>query len=167
MNSHGTPSRRTLWTGVLVVAAFLALTAAAVSAGPQPPRLVDVRVDATDPARVVLTFTDDPVAELSHASVTDRAGAPIASGAPVTASGRTLVARASATASGVSYHAVFGDGQVLTGAIPVHGRPSTTAAADGHAHGVDPVGAVLLVVDGLAVLVFFAALLRRPRVRHA
>jgi hypothetical protein len=46
--------------------------------------------------------------------------------------------------------------------------PATPDAGDdssAHQHGVDPVGAALLVLDGLVVLIVAVLLMRRPRIR--
>ncbi|MEV6810531.1 copper resistance protein CopC [Micromonospora sp. NPDC051296] len=72
----------------------------------------------------------------------------------------------------VAYHVVTVDGRAASGiarltvgspgAADPAGAPARAAEPEAHAHGVDPIGAALLALDGLVLLVVLVLLLRRP-----
>jgi methionine-rich copper-binding protein CopC len=163
-----------------VAVAAVALTAAGVAllfaVSPSGPAMTaatppDGAALAAAPAAVELAVSKRPDVGRSHVSVVDgsgvlvRAGALTADGAdglrlPVTITGRGTYT--------VAYHVELAGGGVLTGSW----RFGIGAAPDGppppagapHGHGVDPVGAALLVVDGLVAVGAIVLLLRRRRV---
>ena len=142
------------WGALLVLAVVLGSAVMLRDGGQEPPRLQDARVSG---GAVVLSFSERPVAALSHVSVTG------GTGTPAVASGDALVVPLTGASDPhvVTYHAVFADGRELAGeAAPGRSAP---ASAAGHEHGADPVGAVLLLIDALAVTVVAVLLLRRPR----
>ncbi|MFE9207063.1 copper resistance CopC family protein [Micromonospora sp. NPDC007230] len=130
------------------------------------------------PTQVELTFSRAPVAARSHLAVVTEDGRRVNRSDTPTAAGRRLVQAVSIQRPGVftiAYHVEFADGgeaqgsrrfSVGTGAPPP-AAPVPAAAVSEHQHGVDPVSAVLLVVDGLVVLGAVAMLLRTRRPRHA
>lgn len=161
----------------VVAAAVLALTAAGVVAlfavAPAGPAVVSaVPAEgaslASPPDAVELAVSVRPDSGRSHMSVVDGFGAPVPVGTlagvgtyrlrlPV-----TIVGQGTFT---VVYHVELAGGGELAGswrfgigATPA-GGPAPESAA--HGHGVDPVGATLLVVDGLVVIGVIALLLRR------
>ena len=127
---------------------------------------------ARAPTEVALSFTGPVDQGRSHIFVVDGPGAASAGNAGVlrqTAPGR-LSQPITVTAAGevtVAYHVTFTDGAELAGSLRftaqsgnAAGRP---APAPGHQHGIDPVSAGLLVVDGIAALAVVVLLMRRPR----
>jgi methionine-rich copper-binding protein CopC len=161
-----------------VAAAAVALTAAGVAllfaVSPSGPAVTSATPPegealAAAPAAVELAVSKRPDAGRSHVSVVDGSGAAVPAGAlavtgadglrlPVTITGRGTFT--------VVYHVELAGGGELTGswrfgvgAAPDGSRPAGAA----HEHGVDPVGAALLVVDGLVALGVIVLLLRRPR----
>ncbi|MFG3691275.1 copper resistance CopC family protein [Micromonospora sp. NPDC047740] len=132
------------------------------------------------PTQVELTFSRPPVAARSHLAVVTEDGRRVNPSDTPTAAGRRLVQAVSIQRPGVftiAYHVEFADGgeaqgsrrfSVGTGAPPPAAPvPAEAAAVSEHQHGVDPVSAVLLVVDGLVVLGAVTMLLRTRRPRHA
>ena len=84
------------------------------------------------------------------------------------------VATATARAPGdyaVTYHVVLDDGSNVVGGLrfssgtgippALAGAPAGLGAEAGHAHGIDPLGATLLVADLVVVVVVGGLLLRR------
>jgi len=133
------------------------------------------------PTSVELEFSAAPDPALSHISVRDAAGHEVSSGPAVRDSGRTLRQPVAATEPGdysVAFHVEFADGSELVGARffsagtglpPAAGaaeRAAATAAVGAHEHGVDPLSAVLLVVDLVVGLSVVLLLMRRPRSRR-
>jgi methionine-rich copper-binding protein CopC len=125
---------------------------------------------ATAPDAVELAVSKPPDTARSHVSVVDGSGALVWAGA-LTADGAdglrmpvTITGRGTYT---VTYHVeLLGGGEMAgswrfgIGAAP-EGVPPAGAA---HEHGVDPLGATLLIVDGLVALGAIVLLLRtRPR----
>jgi methionine-rich copper-binding protein CopC len=160
-----------------VGAAALALTAAAVAAlftvAPAGPAVTSATPPegsalAVAPDAVELVVSKRPDAGRSHVSVVDGAGEPVPAGAlipvgadrlrlPVTIAGRGTFT--------VAYHVELAGGGELAGSwrFGIGGTPAGPAPETaGHGHGVDPVGATLLVVDGFVVLGVAIMLLRRP-----
>ncbi|WP_460846752.1 copper resistance protein CopC [Phytohabitans suffuscus] len=132
---------------------------------------------AAGPRSVDLTFDRRPDLAQSHIGVRDSASVSLDRG-ELTASGpRTVRQPIEAVGVGtvvVGYHVVFDDGSQTSGSVRFSvGTGTAPAAADGAqldasihgGHGVDPLGATLLVVD-LAVLIGVLVMLKlRPR-RH-
>ncbi|MGN9910231.1 copper resistance CopC family protein [Phytohabitans sp. LJ34] len=134
---------------------------------------------AAAPAAVELTFSAVPAAADSHVAVVDESGAKVDTGELALVAAGTLRRPVSIGAAGdytVAYHVEFEGGgeakgilrfSVGTGAPPPASdravEVATAAVSDTHGHGVDPIGATLLVIDGLVVLVVVGLLyLRRP-----
>jgi methionine-rich copper-binding protein CopC len=136
---------------------------------------------ATAPSTVDINVGAAPDASSSHVSVRTVAGATVSTGDAVLSGQTTLRQRVSIAASGdyvVAYHVVFADGgdvvgtfrfSVGTGIAPAVPDQKTILADEAvvlqHQHDVDPMSAVLLVVDVAVVLVLLALLLRRPSPR--
>ncbi|MEU1969438.1 copper resistance CopC family protein [Micromonospora sediminicola] len=132
---------------------------------------------ATAPGQVTLRLSSgaDPV--LSHVTVRDSTGATVNDGQAKTdgRSGLRQPVRPLGTGDySVAFHITFTNGQddigvlrfsVGTGAAPRDDGEIPEAITDpgGHAHGVDPIGATLLVVDGLVLLAVIILLLRPRR----
>lgn len=131
------------------------------------------------PAAVELTFSTTPTVADSHVSVIGDGGAKVNASGLALVAGGTLRQPVSIDTTGdftVAYHVELEDGgeasgslrfSVGTGVAPPASAQAVEAAtatvADGHGHGVDPVSAALLVIDGLVVLGVVALLyLRRP-----
>lgn len=167
-----------------VAAVALAVTALAgrsPQSTPSPPRLessapADLSTLAHPPDAVYLAFNARPVPDLSHVAVVDSAGAATQAG-PVSADGDGLRVPVRIPATGaytLAFHAIFDDGAELVGQVRFGvgtGVPAASAAradqdpaAAVHEHGVDPVSAVLLLVDAATLIGAVALLLfRRPR----
>ncbi|MDQ7904037.1 copper resistance protein CopC [Phytohabitans sp. ZYX-F-186] len=164
----------------LAVAA-VALTAAGVAAlfalAPAGPAVTSATPPegtalAVPPDAVELAVSKRPDVGRSHVSVVDGSGSPVRAG-PLAAVGAdrlrlpvAIVGRGTFT---VAYHVELAGGGELAGswrfgigATPAGPAPEQEAA---HAHGVDPIGATLLVVDGLVVLGVAVLLLRRRPAR--
>ncbi|MFD2762731.1 copper resistance CopC family protein [Micromonospora eburnea] len=134
----------------------------------------DGAVLADPPDVVEIHVSGRPDARRSHISVYDGDSARIDTG-EVSAAGddglRQAIGLNRPADLTVAYHIVTVDGRDVSGiarfAVGTAGgaapRPSRPAAppAGAHAHGVDPFGAALLAVDGLALLVVVALLVRR------
>jgi methionine-rich copper-binding protein CopC len=162
------------------VLAGLVLTPAAgwARSGVDATNPVDLSALRTAPAEVDLTLSATPDPDLSHVSVVDGSRRSVGSGDLRRVGDRKLSQPVRITAAGnytVAYHIEFEDGSDLigvvrfsvgTGAAPpvpdIAGQRADEAAALQHNHDIDPMSAVLLVVD-LAVLVGVVLLLfRRP-----
>jgi methionine-rich copper-binding protein CopC len=135
------------------------------------------------PARVVLTFAGVPDVALSHISVLADGGAAVNAGDARRGPARTLSQPVSIDEPGnftVAYHVEFEGGgestgslrfSVGTGAAPpapdLAARRATANALTAHEHGVDPLSAGLLVINGVVVLAVLGLLyLRRPYPAH-
>lgn len=164
----------------LVVAGLLLSPPGALAQGgliASSPRAQAVLTSA--PTAVELVFSTTPVLDSSHVAVFGPDGGTVSTGELRRGTGPALRQPLAIRGTGdftVAYHVEFeGGGQatgqlrfsVGTGAAPqAADRAAADAAASAvaaHGHGVDPVSAVLLVVDGLVVLGVVAMLyLRRP-----
>jgi methionine-rich copper-binding protein CopC len=130
---------------------------------------------ARAPAEVELFFTGPVDPARSHVSVRDGAGNALEIGPPRPVADDRLSQPVRGTATGevrVTYHVRFVDGAQLSGTLSFGIGSATvdtdaTAAGSPHRHGVDPLGAALLVIDGVVALGAIALLLRRPRRRTA
>ncbi|RSM47495.1 hypothetical protein DMB66_47985 [Actinoplanes sp. ATCC 53533] len=161
----------------LLAAATLLLTllaaqgpASADAAASDP---ADAAALSDPPRRVELAFGAAPDPAASHVNVLDATGVPVPAGAP-RRSGDTLTLDVEIDRAGdytIAYHVVLTDGGQRSGTsrfsvgtgVPPAGSP---VAAGGHqGHSPDPVSAVVLVVDAIALLIF-AVLLLRTRPRH-
>lgn len=149
---------------LVVVAAGVAIAVfAAAGRSGGAPRLTGASWEGGGGNSVALRFDARPVAELSHVSVTDPSGVPLGVGEPVAGNPDTLVVPVLSASGGdvtVAYHAVFGDGRELAGSTALGAAPPGDSAAAGHQHEIDPIGASLLVIDGIALLVTVIALRR-------
>lgn len=127
------------------------------------------------PAAVELTLSARPDPGLSHVAVRDDSGSAVRAGALTSAGANGLRLAVSVTKPGnftVAYHVeLVGGGELTgfwrfsfgTGVAPPPADRVDPVAADGHGHGVDPIGATLLAIDGAVVLCVVVLLLRRPR----
>ncbi|MFC0529842.1 copper resistance CopC family protein [Phytohabitans kaempferiae] len=134
------------------------------------------------PAVVTLTFSDDVQPELSHIAVFDDSGAEVGDGGYDQPAPRLIRLPVDIGADGaytVAYHVTFPDGtsvtdvyrfSVGTGRAPAPldaaEREARTEAVSEHAHQIDTLSAVLLVIDGAVLLVAVALLWLRPRGRR-
>jgi methionine-rich copper-binding protein CopC len=133
---------------------------------------------ATAPEAVKLVFSAPAAVEDSHIAVLAEGGASVGAGELASPAPDTLRQPVAATGPGtftVAYHVTFDDGAEATGVIRFSvgtGEPppplgaaeadaATDAAAVEHPHMIDPLSAVLLVLDGLAVAIVAALLMRR------
>ncbi|MDM4719264.1 copper resistance protein CopC [Micromonospora sp. WMMA1363] len=123
---------------------------------------------ATTPAAVELTFTGEPELTDSHVVVLDARAAEVSTGEPRRADRWTLRQPVTPGVTGdltVAWHVSFHDGgesrgtlrfSVGTGRPPAPAGPALDRAAtdllDSHLHTVDPLSAVLLLVNGVVVL---------------
>ena len=164
---------RRLLTVVALLLTLLAAPAPAAAAGGPASEPADGAALTEPPRSVGLTFDAAPDPAASHVTVLDAAGAPVPAG-ELRRDADTLTVDVEIDRTGdytIAYHVVLADGaqrsganrfSVGTGVAPA-GSPVT---AGGHAsHSPDPVSAVVLVIDAVAVLIF-AVLLFRTRPRH-
>jgi methionine-rich copper-binding protein CopC len=166
---------------IVLATSFLVLTPAAGAQARDVPAAsipADGTALPTAPARVTLTFSREPVADLSHLAVLAGDGEEIHRfGTPV-GLGRSLSQDVSIDRPGdftIVYHAIFTDGREEQGSrrfsvgtgVPPPPAAAAAVPAVGHGHGVDPIGATLLVIDGVVTLVIVVLLMiRRPRRRR-
>ncbi|GLY00488.1 MULTISPECIES: copper resistance CopC family protein [Actinoplanes] len=179
---------RLLIAAVLVSAPLAVLLA--TTGRPEPIRLLgsspaDTQVVPGRVTAITLELSADADPAASHITVTDRAGrempsGPLTAGAghiltmPVTVSGSTtyqaayhVVGATGAPASGVIRFAVDGRAAGASGsagAAPGSTDAGAATAGHEHSHGVDPVSAILLLANLVAVLVAGFLLARRPAV---
>jgi methionine-rich copper-binding protein CopC len=161
-----------------VAVAVLAVALAAFVARPSDtPRTLASTVPAAGstvaqaPAEVELTFTAPVVAARSHVAVHDRSGSALQQGDPRVAEPDRLRQPVRGAVAGevtVAYHVTFVDGAELAGTLRFTTRSGNPAGARAagpapHRHGVDPLSAILLAVDGIVALAVLVLLLRRPR----
>ncbi|WP_196255635.1 copper resistance CopC family protein [Micromonospora sp. WMMD558] len=138
---------------------------------------------ATAPAAVELTFAGEPDLADSHVTVLDGDAAVVSTGEPQRAGRRTLRQPLAAGLTGdltVAWHVGLRDGgqsrgtlrfSVGTGRPPAPAGPAldraTAELLDTHAHRIDPLSAVLLLVNAVVVLGAVTLLAvrdpRRPR----
>jgi copper resistance protein C len=128
---------------------------------------------AQAPTEVAMAFTGPVDPNRSHIVVTDGSGAAASTrtaGALRQTAPQRLSQPISVTAAGevtVAYHVTFTDGAALTGSLRFTvgsgNDAGQRAPVSGHRHNIDPVGAGLLVADGITVLAVVVLLLRRPR----
>lgn len=153
----------------LVVAVLSPATAAEGAAGAAVTASDPVAqaVLTTAPREVTLTFSVTPDADRSHLAVVDERGRRVSSPDEPDRQGTSLTQAVTIDGSGtftIVYHVSFTDGTELDGwrrfsvgtgrPPPPPSRAEREANADlvtGHRHGVDPVSAVLLVVNALVV----------------
>jgi methionine-rich copper-binding protein CopC len=128
------------------------------------------------PAEVDLSFSAEVNSDLSHVDVRDESGAAVVAGRPRLVRPNVLRQPVRVTAAGevtVVYHVTLVDGTELIDSlhfsVGASGAPSSVGDAAGapHAHGVDPLSAALLALDGLVALAVIVLLARRPRPRRA
>jgi methionine-rich copper-binding protein CopC len=163
-----------------VVAGTLAVPATGFAGGglttSDPP---DRSILATAPAAVELTFSEPVDPRLSHVTTLDGSGSAVNAGA-LAGDGATLRQPVAIRIPGdvtVAYHVSFREGGESQGSVRFSvgtGRPpaaltdrSTVAGTDaaGHDHGIDPLSAVLLVVDAAVAFGVVVLLLLKPRRR--
>ncbi|WP_433386122.1 copper resistance CopC family protein [Micromonospora sp. KLBMP9576] len=166
---------------VAALVTFLALFArftAEPSAGTASETLsitpADNAVLAGPPSAVEIRVSGQPDLDRSHIAVRGSSPDPLTTG-PLTPVGADGL-RQNLTVPGpdefvIAYHVVMVDGRDVSGiarftvGAPGDRQPPSPPAT--HAHGVDRVGAALLIVDGVALLAVLALLVRRPeRVRR-
>ncbi|MEW2593781.1 copper resistance CopC family protein [Micromonospora aurantiaca] len=136
----------------------------------------DGAVLTSAPSAVELVFTGRPVAADSHVAVRDAAGRSLAVGEPRPSGDRSLVQAVRSAERGdvvVAYHVVLADGSEKSGtlwfSVGTGVRPARVpdqggeAAAPLHEHGIDPLSAVLLLINAVVVFVAVAMLVLRPR----
>lgn len=176
--------RRTLAIVTALASVGVALTVAAVTrqSDGTPARVLTVdpgdgAVLTAAPDAVTLRLSTGADSVLSHVTVRDSTGNPVNDGR-VRADGRTGL-RQSVRLAGpgdysIAYHITFTNGQDATGilrfsvgtGVPPQGItdvPDPILDDADHAHGIDPLGATLLVVDGLALIAVLVLLLRPRR----
>ena len=173
-------------TAALAVA-LAALFAARSHAQPQAGLISSYPADqatlAQAPAEIDLAFSSPVDLSLSHLSVRDGSGTAVTAGQPRLVTPERLRQPVQTTDAGevtVAYHVTLVDGAELAGVIRFNvgneaatrrinaGRPSAVPDEDAdavHQHGVDPVSAILLVLDGIVVLGVIILLRVRPRPR--
>lgn len=174
--------RRTLrrsFIVLIVVAGTLAVPATAVADGAltvsDPP---DQAVLTTAPAVVELTFSATPDLGVSHVAVLDETGVPVNTAPLAAGSEWTLRQPVAIRTPGditVAYHVrLRGGGEasgsfrfsIGTGRAPaaIGGAAARAAAAvtDQHGHDIDPLSAVLLVINGAVVVGAALLLMLRP-----
>ncbi|GAB3834664.1 hypothetical protein GCM10027610_030700 [Dactylosporangium cerinum] len=152
--------------GLLSPTAAWARRPAVVSTAP-----ADGAALSTPPDRIELSMSGAPDPALSHLSVRDGGGAEVAGG-DLTAAGHVL--RRPVTVQGVgdftvTYHVVLSNGEEAVGQLsfsvgtgaPPAARPAN-AAPETHQHGIDPLNAILLIVDGAVVFGVLLLLISRP-----
>jgi methionine-rich copper-binding protein CopC len=162
------------------------LTAGLLARGPDSGRAAiteavpaDGTTLAIPPTEVDLAFTEPVDPDAFHVSVLDGSGNQLTLGsARLVAPDRlrqaiTVTTPAEVT---VTYHVTFSGGTDLLGTVrfgvgvaPAGARePAAAATADpeagAHGHGIDPLSAILLALDGIVVLGAGLLLLRRPAV---
>ncbi|AVT32362.1 hypothetical protein C6361_26145 [Plantactinospora sp. BC1] len=172
------PSRATAPIALALLAVAAGVLFGTPAAAGVPGTLVasdppDQAVLTAGPPGVRLTFSGPPVEAGSHVSVLDGDGSTLTTGPLVVRPGRAVWQPIAVDAPGdvvVAYHVELSSGgaasgilrfSVGTGELPA---PLRAAIPTGdHGHGVDPISAFLLVVDGLVALGVLALLwLRRP-----
>jgi methionine-rich copper-binding protein CopC len=123
---------------------------------------------ARAPTEVELAFSGPVDPSLSHVSVQDGSGSPLDIGGPHLVAPDRLrqpVAEARAGDVTVAYHVTLVGGAELAGSLRFSTGSGTAAdatPATGHQHGIDPVGAALLAIDGIVLLAAVILLIRRP-----
>jgi methionine-rich copper-binding protein CopC len=129
------------------------------------------------PTQVTVDFGQPVDPDLTHVGVSGGNGTAVSAGEPDVRAGQVVVP-VTVTGRGdvtVAYHVTFADGagrvgayrfSVGTGVVPaaLSVDAGRRAAADlPHAHGIDPVGATLLVVDAVVLAGALLLLRLRPR----
>ncbi|WP_158554078.1 copper resistance CopC family protein [Micromonospora deserti] len=181
------PGRRTLavTTALVGVGLAVAVGATARQSTGEPARVLrttpaDGAALAAGPGEVVLRLSTRPDPALSHVTVRDSAGTTVNAGRLSTDEETLLRQPARLALAGdysVAYHVTFANGRdaagvlrfsVGTGSAPRSTDPIPDAVpdTDGHAHGVDPVGATLLVLDGVVLVAVLVLLRLRPAPRR-
>ena len=146
----------------------------------------DGTILAEPPRAVDLAFTAAVAPDLSHVDVRDASGTAANAGRPTLVRPEILRQPVDIAADGdvtVTYHVILVDGTAVAGAVrftvgagagasaaaarrtaapsgPAASAPPVEAAS--HGHGVDPVSAALLALDGLVGLAVIVLLARRP-----
>ena len=160
----------------LALIAGLAVVGPAAPASAQDAGPVSAPADraalGTAPPQVTLTFSRPPDAAQSHVAVLAADGSQVNRADSPVRSGDSLIQPVAIRGPGdftIVYHVVFTDGGDVEGSrrfsVGTGVPPNTSAAvpAVAHDHGVDPVSAVLLLIDGAVALgVLFLLLIRRP-----
>jgi copper resistance protein C len=176
------------WAAVLAVLLAVAglgvSTPAAAWAGDAPVTATPTAdaVLTAAPTEVALTFAADVQPELSHVAVLDAAGTDLATGDYDLPDPRRMALPVRIGATGdftVAYHVTFPDGTSATGAyrfsvgtgrapapLDEAARLAATDSITEHAHSVDGLSAVILVVDAAVLFGVLALLWLRPRDRR-
>ncbi|WP_157744942.1 copper resistance CopC family protein [Micromonospora coxensis] len=174
--------RRTLAVATALAAVGIAVAVGAVArqSDAEPARVLavtpaDGTALAATPDQVTLRLSTDADPVLSHVTVRDSAGATVNDGRVRTdgQSGLRQPVRLDRPGDySVAYHVTFTNGQDDTGVLRFSVGTGVPPRATGeipdaitdsgeHAHGVDPLGATLLIVDGLVLLGVLVLLMRR------
>lgn len=127
------------------------------------------------PSSVELVLSGDVDVSLSHVTVRDSAGTTVNTGEVSQIAGEPLRQPVRTDASGdftIAYHVILTDGREVTGwtnfSVNTGVAPANPAVAPevddgGHSHGVDPIGAALLVVNAFVLIGVFIMLRIRPK----
>lgn len=142
----------------------------------------DGAILATPPATVVLRFSAALDLASSHLTILTAAGASTVDGAAGQPDPETIAQPVRIAASGeltVAYHVILVDGtsvtvayrfSVGTGASPATldaaARQAATSSVAQHGHQIDPIGATMLVIDGVVLVVVILLLRLRPHDRR-
>jgi methionine-rich copper-binding protein CopC len=181
-------------SGYATVALVVALTPLLAARTPGPAHAAITSTSPIDGARlaqppvaVELSTTAPLVPGLSHVSAWDRAGTALNSGEAILVMPETLRQPVNITDTGdvtVTYHVTLVDGAELAGTLrfsvgtarasgtaasmaPSGATPSSNDAVAGstHQHGIDPISAATLVLDGVVAFAAIVLLVLRPRPR--
>jgi methionine-rich copper-binding protein CopC len=171
-------------------ATALSAVLVAVAWAARPPAAAPGVVTATSPAagatltrapiQVDLAFSGPVDIDRSHVWVRDSSGASTNVGGLALVGFDRIRQRVNIGAVGdvtVTYHVTFGNGTQLADGLQFRvnglaagpdsaaaiGSESAAVAASGHRHGIDPISAVLLALDGVVALAVVGMLMRRPR----
>lgn len=183
-------SRRLRFAALTAAVLVIALPAFLAARRPGPGLAAVTSTSPVDGARLVRAPTeidlsfDRPVdPQRSHVSLLDGSGSASAIGRPRLAGPDRIRQRVSVPAPGdvtVAYHVTFVDGAQATGTLRFTvgtGGPTDAGAiaappavppdvddapVSGHEHGIDPLSAALLAIDGVVGLAAVVLLLRRP-----
>jgi methionine-rich copper-binding protein CopC len=153
------------------VAAVLVLALLGLVIAATRPRSELWVVDASlaGPGAARLTLSSDVDVAQSHVTVTSPDGREVRTG-PITAGPADVltvpVVLDAGVAYTVGYHIIGADGAVAAGSAPLTPGAAGPAPAHDHGHGVDPLSAVLLLINFGVVVVVGWLLLTRPAPRR-
>ena len=165
---------RRRWLGLGAALAVL-LTAAVLARGPQPAVAVTTPADGASvpilPTEVDLGFT--AAVDEFHVSARDAGGTPVTVGQAYPVAPDRLRQPISVAAPGVVtvvYHVTFAGGGTVSGTLRFGVGGATVVGAgpvaEAHGHAVDPLSAVLLILDGAVAVGAVLLLVLRPPPRR-